>query len=70
MDKPITNQRLGLQMTSLTDKNFVFVNPKEMLEMLEDYGAGAPQPNNSFPNILLVNWLTKKKFLLEGNVKM
>ena len=35
MDKPITNQRLGLQMTSLTDKNFVFVNPKEMLEMSE-----------------------------------
>jgi hypothetical protein len=26
-------------MTSLTDKNFVFVNPKEMLEMLEDLFA-------------------------------
>jgi len=32
---PNTVKGLGLQMTSLTDKNKVFVNPKEMLEMSE-----------------------------------
>ena len=36
---PNTVKGLGLQMTSLTDKNKVFVNPKEMLEMSEGYGA-------------------------------